>query len=109
VVRALEVAIHLRAQKAAREGMIGIAGDADRAAIANRDEHRAGVRAIVGAGTADDRVAVVRVAWLRKIGARGARGVRGGGQLHDLRIRQRGGVANGRKMRRDRSKRQQCA
>ena len=37
-----------------RQRMVGIAGDADGAAVLDGDEHRAGVGAIVGAGGADD-------------------------------------------------------
>ena len=60
VVRALDVAIHLCAEEAARERMIGIAGDADGATILDRDEHRARVGAIVRTGTAHDRLAGVQ-------------------------------------------------
>jgi hypothetical protein len=59
MIRALDVSIHLRAQKAAGEWMIGIAGDADGTTGFDRDEHGASVRAIVGTCSAH-RVSVAR-------------------------------------------------
>ena len=56
VIRALEVAGDLRAEEAARERMVRIAGDADRAAVLDRDEHRAGVGAVVRTGAAHDAI-----------------------------------------------------
>lgn len=69
VIGALEVAIHLRAQKASREGMVGIAGDAYRATVANGNEHRARIGAVVRAGAAHDRVAGAGVTTVSVAGA----------------------------------------
>jgi hypothetical protein len=54
VVCPLDVPIYLRAQKAVRERMFGITGDANGAAILDRDVHGARVGTIVWAGTFDD-------------------------------------------------------
>ena len=105
VIRAFEVAIDLRAEKAARDGMIGIAGDANRATIANGDEHRAGVGAVVRARAAHDGVAVAAIAGLRVIGASSPRCVGGARWCHDLTIRRKSGVANGENEQRVRSMR----
>ena len=47
MVRALDVSIHLGAEEAARERVVGIAGDPHRAPVFDGDEHRAGVGAVV--------------------------------------------------------------
>ena len=57
VIRALDVAIDLRAEEAARERMLGVAGDAHRAPVLDGDEHRAGVGAVVRTGAAHDAIA----------------------------------------------------
>ena len=48
-VDALQVLVDLRAQEALREAMVGVAADADRAAVLDVDRHHAGVRAVVRA------------------------------------------------------------
>jgi hypothetical protein len=54
VIRAIEISIHLGAEEAARDRVIGIACDANRASVANGDEHGARVGAVVRAGAPDD-------------------------------------------------------
>jgi hypothetical protein len=49
-MRALLVVGYFRAEKAAREGMIGVAGNLHGAAIFHRDEHGARIGAIMRAG-----------------------------------------------------------
>jgi len=63
VVRALDVAIHFRAEKSASEWVIRIAGDTNGSPVANRDEHRTGVGAIVRTRAAHDRVAGALIYW----------------------------------------------
>ena len=50
VIGALDVARHLRAQDPGGRRVVGIAADAQRAAVAHVDQHRAGVRAVVRTG-----------------------------------------------------------
>src|SRR6185437_6370030 len=46
VVGSLDVPVDLRAEKTAREGVIGVTGNANGAAALDRDEHGAGVRTV---------------------------------------------------------------
>ena len=55
-VDAIQIGTHLGAEPAPREGMIGIAVEADGTAIPHLDQSGAGIRAVVRAGTADDGV-----------------------------------------------------
>src|SRR5690348_12556854 len=55
MIRALDVPIDLRTEEALREGMVGVARDANGTAVLDRYEHGAGVRAVVRARAANDR------------------------------------------------------
>jgi hypothetical protein len=55
VIRPLQVLRDFGAEEAARDRMLGIARDADRAAVLDRDEHGAGVGTIVRTDRADRR------------------------------------------------------
>ena len=54
VIRALDVARDLGAERAVRRRVVGVAVDADRPAVVDGDEHRAGVGAVVWTGGADN-------------------------------------------------------
>src|SRR5204862_7738183 len=54
VVRALDIARDRGAQGAVRRRMVRVAVDADRAAVVDGDEHRAGVGTVVWTGGADN-------------------------------------------------------
>ena len=53
VIDAVEIGPHLGAEPAIRDRMVGIGVEGDRAAILHGRDHRAGIRAIVGAGAAN--------------------------------------------------------
>jgi hypothetical protein len=73
VVRALDVAIHFRAEKSASEGVIRVAGDTNGSPVANRDQHRTAVGAIVRTRAANDGVTGALIYWT----VRGERGFHG--------------------------------
>ena len=54
MIRSLDVSIDLRAEKALGERMVRVAGDAGRTPVLDRDEHGAGVGAVVRTRAAND-------------------------------------------------------
>jgi len=54
VVDVLQIGAYLAAQPAVGDGVVGVAAKADGAAVHYLDERTTGVRAVVGAGAADE-------------------------------------------------------
>ena len=54
MVRPLDIARDLGAERPVRRRVVGVAVDADRPAVLDGDEHRAGIGAVVWTGGADN-------------------------------------------------------